>query len=80
MRMTIIPEDQTIIKDGEALQFSFVADPNIHAIQWYDTYGTIEYKSGPAEHPMMGVFRHADAGYELAQDCAARLGVKIPMA
>ena len=30
--------------------------------------------------PMMGVFRHADAGYELAQDCAARLGVKIPMA
>jgi urocanate hydratase len=29
--------------------------------------------------PMMGVFRHADAGYELAQDCAARLGVKIPM-
>jgi urocanate hydratase len=29
--------------------------------------------------PMMGVFRHADAGYELAQDCAAQLGVKIPM-
>jgi urocanate hydratase len=29
---------------------------------------------------MMGVFRHADAGYELAQDCASRLGVKIPMA
>jgi urocanate hydratase len=29
--------------------------------------------------PMMGVFRHADAGYELAQDCASRLGVKIPM-
>jgi urocanate hydratase len=25
------------------------------------------------------VFRHADAGYELAQDCASRLGVKIPM-
>jgi len=30
--------------------------------------------------PMMGVFRHADAGYELAQDCAARLDVQIPMA
>ncbi|MCX5640865.1 MAG: urocanate hydratase [Planctomycetota bacterium] len=29
--------------------------------------------------PMMGVFRHADAGYELAQDCAARLDVQIPM-
>ena len=30
--------------------------------------------------PMMGVFRHADAGYELAQDCARRLNVPIPMA
>jgi urocanate hydratase len=29
--------------------------------------------------PMMGVFRHADAGYELAQDCADRLRVPVPM-
>jgi urocanate hydratase len=29
--------------------------------------------------PMMGVFRHADAGYELAQDCADRLNVPVPM-
>ncbi|MFN9993813.1 MAG: urocanate hydratase, partial [Phycisphaerales bacterium] len=29
--------------------------------------------------PMMGVFRHADAGYEQAQDCAERLSVPIPM-
>jgi urocanate hydratase len=29
--------------------------------------------------PMMGVFRHADAGYEIAQDCAERLNVPIPM-
>ena len=29
--------------------------------------------------PMMGVFRHADAGYELAQDCADRLQVPVPM-
>ncbi|MCA9285606.1 MAG: urocanate hydratase, partial [Phycisphaerales bacterium] len=29
--------------------------------------------------PMMGVFRHADAGYEIAQDCADRLRVKIPL-
>jgi urocanate hydratase len=29
--------------------------------------------------PMMGVFRHADAGYELAQQCADRLNVPIPM-
>ena len=29
--------------------------------------------------PMMGVFRHADAGYEIAQECADRLHVPIPM-
>jgi urocanate hydratase len=29
--------------------------------------------------PGMGVFRHADAGYELAQQCARDKGVKIPM-
>ncbi|MSR29389.1 MAG: urocanate hydratase [Phycisphaerales bacterium] len=29
--------------------------------------------------PMMGVFRHADAGYDAAQKCADRLGVNIPM-
>jgi len=25
------------------------------------------------------VFRHADAGYELAKECAVKLGVQIPM-
>ena len=29
--------------------------------------------------PMMGVFRHADAGYDLAKNCAKRLRVPIPM-
>ena len=29
--------------------------------------------------PMMGVFRHADAGYDLAKECAEKLGVQIPM-
>ena len=29
--------------------------------------------------PMMGVLRHADAGYEEAQACADRTGVRIPM-
>jgi urocanate hydratase len=29
--------------------------------------------------PMMGVFRHVDAGYELAKECARAEAVKIPM-
>ena len=30
--------------------------------------------------PTMGILRHADAGYELAQACARKMGVRIPMA
>lgn len=29
--------------------------------------------------PMMGVFRHVDAGYDQARDCATRCGVRVPM-
>ncbi len=29
--------------------------------------------------PMMGIFRHADAGYEIAKQCAEERDVKIPM-
>ena len=30
--------------------------------------------------PAMGVFRHADAGYELAAECAVEQGLDVPMA
>jgi urocanate hydratase len=29
--------------------------------------------------PAMGVFRHADAGYEEARACASRNHIKVPM-
>ena len=29
--------------------------------------------------PMMGVFRHADAGYDIARECGSNLGVDMPM-
>jgi urocanate hydratase len=29
--------------------------------------------------PMMGVFRHVDAGYDEARECATRLAVRVPM-
>lgn len=44
MRLTIIPSDKTVVKDGvgyDKLDFS-MADASIHAVQWYDTEGEIE--------------------------------------
>ena len=41
--------------------------------------GWIRFLRGTGDDPMMGIFRHADAGYEIAQQCADESGVKIPM-
>jgi hypothetical protein len=47
MRVTIIPIDSFMAVDGEgyhAVDLSFM-DPNIHALQWYDTEGELEIKN-----------------------------------
>ena len=46
MRVTIIPEDGFVSVDGEGysdLDLSFMA-PDVHAVQWYDTEGEVEYQ------------------------------------
>jgi hypothetical protein len=47
MRLTIIPSDGLVIKDGigiSGLDLSFI-DPSIHALQWYSTHGELEIKN-----------------------------------
>jgi|TARA_B110000467_G_scaffold163136_1_gene188297 hypothetical protein len=48
MKLTVIPEDNMVVVDGEGLLLDVTADANIHAIQWDgDTEsGEIEYKDG----------------------------------
>jgi len=46
MRVTVIPSDRKIYVDGEILELNFQCDANIHAIQWYGTYGVIELING----------------------------------
>lgn len=51
MRLTIIPIDNAVYKDGvmkawalPALDLATCGIPaNVHALQWYDTYGDIEF-------------------------------------
>jgi hypothetical protein len=43
MKLTVIPSDRFISVDGEKLFFDFTADPNIHAIQWHENHGHVEY-------------------------------------
>ena len=46
MKLTIISDDKTVIIDGVYKYLeNLVIDANIHAVQWYDTWGEIEYRS-----------------------------------
>jgi len=48
MRLTVIPFDKLIIKDGEGYNVDNLdyLDSNINAIQWYDDKGEVEYLDG----------------------------------
>ena len=46
MRLTIIAEDGTVYLNGARLKVDTSSlDPTIHAVQWYDTYGEVEFKT-----------------------------------
>ncbi len=51
MRVTVVPDDCLIIVNGEGFVFSFPHDPDMHALQWAENAGHIEYK------PSDGVMR-----------------------
>jgi hypothetical protein len=44
-RLTVVPEDNMVVVDGEGISIAVDCDPNIHAIQWNDEkqVGEIEY-------------------------------------
>ena len=44
--VTIVPDDKLIIIDGKGYHLEFTIDKNIHAIQWYEDKGHIEYSDG----------------------------------
>lgn len=48
--VTVIPADKFVVVNGEALSFDFEAPANIHAIQWQNDNGHVEFKD-PAKFP-----------------------------
>jgi hypothetical protein len=50
MRLTIIPDDNIVIIDSDNSHHPLSLDEcdipvDVHALQWYETYGFIEYKN-----------------------------------
>ena len=46
MRVTVVPADRLILVDGEGLQFAFAAPEDLHALQWQDASGHLEFTDG----------------------------------
>jgi len=46
MKFTIIPDDGFVSKDGAGYTgLTFTIDGTVHAVQWYEDFGEIEYKT-----------------------------------
>ena len=45
--VTVVPVDNLVIVDGEALVFPFKAQSNLHALQWRGNEGHTEWTDGP---------------------------------
>ena len=65
MRITIIPSDKTICIDGDFLlsiqqDISWVPE-NIHAVQWYNTWGEVEYTDDSPNERIeeLGIYQQA---------------------
>lgn len=67
MRLTIVPSDKFIAIDEDGLlniqqDFSWIPS-NVHAVQWYDTWGEVEYNDGTPNERIeeLGIFSQAEA-------------------
>lgn len=52
MKLTIIPIDQAVYKDGVVKSFDLTGcgiPQDVHAFQWYESYGEIEFSSNPGQ-------------------------------
>lgn len=48
--VTVVPADHLIIVDGVALRFDFPAPANLHALQWHEGQGHLEWTNGSPNH------------------------------
>jgi hypothetical protein len=65
MRLIIIPSDKLISIDGQGIlqiqqDFSWIPS-NVHAFQWYETWGEIEYTDGSLNEKIeeLGIYEQA---------------------
>lgn len=84
MRLTIIPSDGFVSVDGEGysgIDLSFMP-ADIHAVQWYDTEGEIEYRDSRGRATRnetiedVAVFQPAVVAWQSAKDAVEQAHIE----
>jgi hypothetical protein len=52
--ITVVPSDHLIIVDGEGLHFAFTAPADVHALQWHEGTGHLEFTDGKPNQLLEG--------------------------
>ena len=87
MNVCVITDDKMIQIGGEALNFDFTIDANIHAIEWNGSTGNVQFKDATANEELTAITayqslidahatekqRVADADAQAATDAEAAL-------
>lgn len=84
MRLTIIPDDKLISVNDEYIlniqqDFSWIS-PNIHAVQWYDTWGEVEYKDVKTPNERieeLGIYAQAPIIFHLEKERLEKEKIRI---
>lgn len=72
MRLTVVPIDGVVCKNGECLHdidLSWVPD-EVHAVQWYDDHGEVELKTPVPNIPItdLGIYQQASDLWDAKKD------------
>lgn len=65
--VTVVPADKLILVEGLALRFDFEAPERLHALQWHEGKGHLEFTDGAPNQPLS----EADYAAEVAVFAAA---------
>ena len=75
MKLSIIKDDKTVVKDSVAVTVTDVSyiPANVHAVQWDETKGEVEYNDGTAnlEISELGIYAQASTDHQTALDTEA---------
>lgn len=51
-RVTVVPSDKLILVNGEPMRFTYSAPENLHALQWHDGSGHLEFTDHRPNEPL----------------------------